>query len=142
MAYLFKQKLRLADLATAERPLPRVLIFEPEEYLAALYGFYLSQHNVEVRHCLALDSLLQQLASFLPRLLVFNAEAAASSGLKHYWLSRCRRDFPELLIVSTAYNADSRRVGDLMDAGVCSHLNRQHSRPQDLALVVMALLQN
>ena len=51
MAYLFKQKLQINELAGLSQPNFRVLVYEPEEYLGALYAHYLAAHNFDIRHC-------------------------------------------------------------------------------------------
>ncbi len=142
MAYMFRQKLRLEDLAGFEAPAKKVLVFEPEEYLGALYSHYLRMHAFEVMHCLERENLQSSLLAFAPHLLVFNADAESDFAARRARLLECKNSKPDLLIVTTALNASSKDVSDLMSAGVLSHINRNFSRPQDLGLVVRALLSN
>lgn len=142
MAYMFRQKLRLQDLAGIEQARKKVLVFEPEEYLAALYGHYLTLQELEVRHCLQIQDLRESLAGFRPHLLVFNAEPGRGFSERRAVLVDCKKFSPELLIVTTAFNAGSKDVSELMSAGVLSHINRSFSKPHDLGLVVKTLLYN
>ena len=142
MAYMFRQKLRLQDLAGIKVAPKKVMIFEPDEYLSALYGRYLSLHEFEVRHCRDLENLSLGLTEFLPHLMVFNAETGPDFLRHKLWLKDCKNKYPELLIITTAFNAGSQHVSELMSAGVLSHINRNFSKPHDLVYVVKALLNN
>ena len=140
MAYLFKQKLNLADLAG--RPIigHRVLIHEPEGYLAALYEHYLKAHNFDIKHCPDLAALKQYIAEFKPQLLILNAQSAAGPKGGRFWDINFKKDFPELIIVTTGYNLGVQVLSKLMDAGACGHIDRRLSRPGDLVVMVNALL--
>ena len=138
--YLFKQKLNLADLAGLTILPKRILIYEPETYLAALYAHYLRLHNFDIKHCPDLRGIHQLILSFQPHLLIFCADdhkiAAEFPGLV---LSLSRR-FPDLHFLATGYNLSHQGIKELMSAGVQSHLNRRLCRPQDIVHIVETLL--
>jgi len=138
MAYIFKQKINLADLAALGQEPKKVLIYEPESELGALYAHYLRAHNFDIRHCPYLASIRQFIAEFEPHLLIFNAES--SQALLE--ISRVSRNFPAGFprLISTGYNLSGQKIGELMSAGVASHINRKLSRPQDLAILVETIL--
>jgi len=142
MAYMFRQKLRLEDLANLKSAPKKVLVFEPEEYLSALYAHYLRQQAFLVSQCAQIENLLAEVAGFGPHLLVFNAEPKGNFDMGRAWLFECKKAHPELVVVTTAFNAGTQAVSELMEAGCQSHINRNFSRPQDLGLVVSTLLHN
>jgi hypothetical protein len=138
MAYIFKQKLQISDLANLERPLFRVLIYEPEEYLGGLYEHYMKNHNFDIRHCVSLHEINYCLQSFEPELLVYNTDSDKD-------FSRGRmvfKNYPSLKIITTAYNISHEDARGLMALGVLSHINRRFSRPSDLATLAKTLLEN
>lgn len=143
MAYLFKQKLNIAELADISRRPKKVLIYEPEEYLSALYQHYLRRHNFDVKHCPDLGMIREATSSFLPDVLVFSLDGQtnppASRSLR--LLANLVLGFPFLRLVSIGSSSHNSLVKELMTAGVLGHINRQLSRPQDLAIVVKSILQ-
>jgi DNA-binding response OmpR family regulator len=141
MAYLFRQKINLSDLAGRQAVKHRVLIHEPESYLAALYEHYLKAHNFDIKHCPDLAALSQSIAEFAPRLLILNAQSAALSGGDRLWAINFKQNFPDLIIVTTGYNLSAQVLSKLMNAGACGHIDRRLSRPGDLVVIVTTLLQ-
>src|SRR5690242_19928466 len=136
MAYLFKQKLRLEELANLPQVQNRVLVFEPDDYLGALYRRYLTAHNFEVRHCPDLALLHAALAAFGPNLLVFSADHLRPERA----ISNFFQAFPGLKIITTAYNLNQEAVSGLLAAGVLSHMNRRFSRPADLVILAESFI--
>ncbi len=140
MAYLFKQKLNLLELANAAHRPKRVLIQEPEEYLAALYQHYLLEHNFDVKHCPDLHNISKFIIEgFYPDVLVFCADANFE-GVRQF-LSQFSYRFPGVLLIATGISSDSELVRELMSAGVTGHINRKLTRPQDLAIVIKSMIQ-
>lgn len=142
MSYIFKQKFSLQDLAPVEKQAYRVLIHEPEEYLSAIYGNYMRTHAFEVRHCPNLLEVKNFVRNFSPALLVFNVGSTESLLGKLAWLASFKKEFPQIWVVTTGFGLETEMLKKLMDLGVASHLNRQLSRPQDLAIIVKSILQN
>ena len=142
MPYIFKQKLHIQDLAGADKALRRVLIFEPEEYMGALYHSHLRMHNFEVRHCAELNMVVSVAEDFLPNLLVFNIDHPQSTNSKGRWLVNFRQRFPHVCLITTGFNIDVELLKQLMPSGPVSHLNRRLTRPQDLAVLAKTLLNN
>jgi hypothetical protein len=142
MAYLFRQKLNILELAGREAGLRRVLIYEPEEYLGALYRHYLRMHNFDVKHCPVLGQARQAIADFEPDVFVFCADSESAGTASEIWklLPYLGADFPGLRMVSTGLNSSNEIIRRLMEAGVLGHINRKLSRPQDLAIVVKSIL--
>jgi hypothetical protein len=138
MAYLFRQKLNIEEITGIAQLRRKVLIYEPEEYLAALYMHYLRSHNFDIKDCPDLVQIKEHIASFNPELLVFSTDfqTAFSSA------SSLSQSFPSLKIVTTGYNTDNERVSQFMGLGVLSHLNRRFSRPEDLSTIIKTLLNN
>lgn len=139
MSYLFKEKFNIADLVDYQTQVRRVVICEPEEYLAALYGHYLTQHNFDIKHCPRVEGLKEVLGSFSPRLLVLNIEA---NNLERNLVLNLMRQFPNVGVITTGYNTGGEVVKELMNAGICGHIDRRLSRPKDLIYIVKAVLNN
>ncbi|MFA5991438.1 MAG: hypothetical protein WC794_04295 [Candidatus Doudnabacteria bacterium] len=139
MPYLFKEKFNIADLVDAQTQVRRVVICEPEEYLAALYGHYLTQHNFDIKHCPHVNGLKDLLVSFSPRLLVLNIEA---NNLERNLVLNLLRQFPNIGVITMGYNTGGEVVKELMGAGICGHIDRRLSRPKDLIYIVKAVLSN
>ncbi len=141
MAYIFKQKLNLTDLAGLTILPKRILIYEPEIYLAALYAHYLRQHNFDIRNCFNLDKVNGMIISFQPHLLIFCTDGLKAPFKAPGLILALSRKFPNLSFLTIARELSHQGTKDLMDAGVLGHLNRSLSRPQDVVEVVKTLLQ-
>jgi DNA-binding NtrC family response regulator len=141
MNYIFKQKLQLADLASLDRAPKRILIFEPEQYLSALYGHYLARHNFDIKHCTELGELRKLLLNFNPELLVLSLDNTELLPKVSQMPRRLVNEFPSLKVISTSYNLNNESIGELMRSGVVSHINRRLSRPQDLVAIVKTILE-
>ncbi|MFI5205459.1 MAG: hypothetical protein ACHQVK_00815 [Candidatus Paceibacterales bacterium] len=140
MPYINKQKFQIHDLADiAQRP-KRIVIYEPEEYLAALYAHYLRQHSFDVKHCPDLGLLKQLMLSFSPQMLVYNIEQTQSPKAQLNRLLKLKTDFPDTFVITTGFNTGSEILKLLLEAGIASHINRRLSRPQDLPMIVKSIL--
>ncbi len=134
--YIFKQKLQIRDLAGIQSLRKKILIYEPEPYLSALYAHYLRVHNFDVKHCPSLDVLRDEAEIILPDVLVFSAEHDKAIA----WLLNFTKSFPNILVVTTGFKADSEVLKQFMSAGVSGHINRRLTRPQDLGVIIKSLL--
>lgn len=140
MAYLFRQKLNISELANVQSGTKRILIYEPEQYLGALYARYLKPDNFDVQHCFDLNQLSQAVWHFQPRLLIFSADPMGNWPKLRPVLTLITRTFPELGVISTGYNLSNDQLAQLMAIGLSGHINRRLSRPQDVAVVVQNIL--
>jgi hypothetical protein len=141
MAYMFKQKLRIEDLVNIERQPKRIVLYEPEQYLAALYKHYLTAHNFDVKHCPELSLIKQLMSSFAPQVLVYNIEDSLKNAEPQLnRLIKLKKDFPETFVVTLGFNTSSEMLKLLLQAGVTSHINRKLSRPNDLVYIINALV--
>jgi hypothetical protein len=140
MAYLFKQKFNFAELAGLAVLPKKILIYEPEDYLAALYAHYLRMHNFEIKHCPNLGEINEMITSFKPHLLIFCADGVRESSQFPGMILFLSRRFPDLHFLATGYNLSYQGIKELMSAGVQSHLNRRLCRPQDIVEIVKTLL--
>lgn len=140
MAYLYKQKLSFEDLRRWQAGQWRVVVFEPEKYLLGIYNHHLLQNGFEVESILELDDIMILVSQFSPHLLIFNADSISKNHLAH--LLRIKREFPQLYILTTAYDLSNEDVKGLMTEGVSAHINRRLSRPQDVAHIAVSLLKN
>lgn len=140
MAYIFKQKLQLRDLVNIESSLKKVLIYEPEQYLAALYGHYLSAHNFDVKHCPNLSDLKIFAQMRRPDILIFSAEGGGAFPEKIAWLSDFKKNFPDVPVVTTGFKAETEALKQFMAIGISGHINRRLTKPQDLVVIVKSIL--
>ena len=140
MAYLVKEKFKLSDLANLPQRRSGILIHEPDDFLSALYGHYLQAHNFDIKHCPHLALLKDHLLALNPAVLILNAESVGRASGDQIGGLNFRRDFPYLKVVTVGRDLTGDQVRRLMDAGVCSHINRKFSRPQDLVILVQHLL--
>jgi hypothetical protein len=138
MSYVYRQKLKLSELANLPDLPNRVMIYEPENYLGALYGHYLGFHNFEVRLQADARELSGAVSAFAPHLLIFSAD---QEGFK-FLLRGLTQNFPELKVVTTAYNLSQQSIAELMSLGTLGHINRRFSRPKDLAMLVKTFINN
>ncbi len=137
MSYLFKEKFNIGDLVNIQTQTNRVVICEPEDYLAALYAHYLSRHNFDIKHCPQVETLTGVLKLFSPRILVFNVDAQKSGRRLILGL---RRQFPGISVITVGYNTSGELIKELMSAGVSGHIDRRLSKPKDLIHIVKAVL--
>ena len=140
MSYIFREKLNLLDLVGKEKQYQRVLTVGMEDYLGELYGRYLASHNLAVAHCASLDTTHEHIEQFQPHLVVLSLEQVKGQRPLLSLLYQIKLLYPSLLVVSVGYNTDHELLRKMMSAGVCSHLDRRLSRPQDLVAVVTTLL--
>jgi len=140
MTYLFKQKLNLSDLADFSRAGEKILVYEPDAYLADLYRHYLRVHNFDVKHCPDLARISEQISEHRPKLVIFNTDSPGAWLKVKTMLSALIAAFPGLRVVSTAYNINAQGLSELMSLGVSSHINRRLSRPEDLVVIVKNIL--
>ncbi len=140
MTYLFKQKLNLRELVGVEELRYKVLIYEPESYLSALYAHYLSVHNLDIKHCPNLLNIKEAIAVFAPDLLVFSYDDDIPKQAKV--LNHLLACFPNLKVVSIGSDIHNDCLKELMSLGIVSHINRKLTRPQDVVEVIKTLLFN
>lgn len=140
MAYLFRQKLKISDLVVLEQNLQKILLAEAEEYRSALYSQYLSSETQVVLRCGDLYDLAGQIRKHSPHLLVLSVEMVPGFTRAVSLLRRLRSDYPGLQIVTLGHGLDADEVKQLMGTGVCGHVDRRFSRPQDLAEIVRTIL--
>lgn len=135
MTYIFKQKLKIQDLADVEIKIPKILIYEPHNYLAQLYSHYLTMHNFEAKHCQELNNLLDHIVFFEPQGLVFNVDS--QEGI--VFAKNIFKKFPNIKVITTAYNISHENIRLVMDFGSISHINRRFSRPVDLPTMLKSI---
>ena len=139
MSYIFKQKLDLRELAALEKAQKRILLYQPQAYLGALYSHYLKFHNFDVKHCQDIASLKEHVHNFMPEVLFYSIEDASPlSALSS--LKSLKKNLPTTLVVTTGFNTDAETLKQLLSAGVSSHINRCHSRPEDIVTITKTLL--
>jgi DNA-binding response OmpR family regulator len=140
MPYIFKQKLDIRELVDLPVKPRKILIAEPEEFLLALYAYHLSNSDYFVKPCRELLALEEAAESFVPHLLVINASLLGSKGAPGHFLGRLRRLNPSMQVVTVGQNTEPQELKFLMAAGSNAHIDRRHTRPEDITAIVKALL--
>jgi hypothetical protein len=140
MPYLFKQQFTITDLLPRTVPALSVVIAEPEIYLAKLAGKYLLAAGLEVNYCPSPVLLMEFLRRTCPAALLINPRGYLEIKHAAKGISDIRDNFPGLAVVTIAHNLEAEELGQLMSAGVASHINRQLSRPQDVADIIKTLI--
>ncbi len=141
MAYFFRQKLNIADLTVLTAQPKKILIYEPEEYVFALYRYYLTAHSFDVYNCPKLSEARDKVSSWKPHVIIFNADCLSPSTMVQLGrlFSDLSFDFPGLRLISTGLSGE-QQVKELMAMGVSSHINTRFSRPHDLVHIVRSIL--
>jgi len=139
MSYIFKQKINLKDLAALENAKNKVLLYQPEEYLGALYSHYLRFHNFDVKHCQDIANLKFHIENFQPEILIYSIEGVSTPSVIAS-LATLKKHWPNTTVVTTGFNTDAQILKHLLTAGVASHINRCHSRPEDIVTITKTLL--
>lgn len=140
MAYIFRKKFDIRELADIRKPEKRILIAEPQEDLLALYAYHLSRHDFFVRPCMYPAELAQRLADFSPHLLIINSSFYGEPAHTALRLKRLRESTPNLLIVTMGLGTDHTHVRPLMDSAISAHIDRKFSKPADMVDIVHSLL--
>jgi DNA-binding NtrC family response regulator len=142
MAYLFREKINLLDLANLEQKNSRVLTVGVEDFLRDLYEAYLKKSEIALAHCKSVDAAHSYIKIYQPELLILGVEQLRSFQPTLSFLYQVRLFYPSLPVVSVGFDTDHQFLRQAMSAGVCSHIDRRHTRPQDVVLIVKSLLRN
>ncbi len=142
MAYLYRKKFDIRELAIINDPVKKVLVIEPEEYLLALYAYHISRQNFFVRSCPKVDAVFNALDDFEPHACVLNAHLWGSGAAMAAGFRKMRQHFPSMVIITIGSRAGQDDLRRLMDNGVNAHLDRKLSRPADVVEILKTLLYN
>ena len=140
MAYIEKQKFNVHELAASRlRPIA-VAIIEPDEYLAALYARYISAAHLQTHMRHDVDGIHGFIKTIQPHIIIINPNIQPSPKIFISILNTIRENFPAILLVTIGLSSDSEAIKDYMDSGISSHINRAHTRPQDVVVIIKSLL--
>lgn len=143
MAYLFREKFKVSDLAVLQqRPDMLVLIMEPEDYLRELYAKHFSDNDIKVVHCTRAEELFEHVRISDPQLLLVNIDALDRFSRMLGLLKLIKASFNHLPVVAISGGLDADGLKELMDIGISSHIDRRFTRPADVVHVVKAILNN
>ncbi|MBI3231966.1 MAG: response regulator [Candidatus Doudnabacteria bacterium] len=138
MAYFTKQKFKISDLARVPKSGPSVLLVISEESLREIYLRHLLRHNFEV-NCAAFGNPYS-ISQYLDEadLLVLDIKNFQEADRLKF-LKALAQKFPSLPVVTIGLGLSEAYIKTIMALGVAGHLDRQFSRPEDLAQVVKTL---
>src|ERR1051326_4455806 len=140
MTYIFKEKLNLLELSGKTTESYKVLTVGLEEDLGRLYESYLASRGLNVAHCYSFDAAHKHIETHLPHLVLINIAEPKPTRQLLSLLYQIKLLYPSLLIVSLGQNINHEFFKQIMSAGVCSHVDRRFSRPQDLVDIITTLL--
>ncbi len=136
MAYLYRQKINLLELAPAKLQPKTVLLAEPEEYLLALYSGYLHNSNFKVHHCDQVELLEDMIIRHSPHILILSVHFFEQPAENLHLLRRLKHNYPSLPIVTVGYKLNSDHLRQFMSAGIDSYIERMLTRPKDIIMVI------
>lgn len=142
MRYIVKQKLNIADLVNIKQQNHKILLYEPEDFLAGLYLKHLIGGDFEVKHSPVLELLYGHIKEFNPKVIIFNLDTSIDINTKINWLKNFKKESPEVYIITTGFNTTSEILRIILGLGISSHINRRLSRPQDIVVLAKTLLKN
>lgn len=140
MAYIFRRKFDIRELAAPVQQAKRVLIAEPEEYLRALYAHHLSDEDFFVKPCADAEALAGHIVAFIPDVLVINACLHGTAASTARYLRQLCSRHPSLLVVTLGFGDSPEEVKHLMATGVSAHLDRKFSKPRDIVEIIRTLV--
>ncbi len=142
MPYLFKNRFSIAELASIDSAVQRIVLAEPEEYLRELYAQLLANNNFRIFHSSGSAALENEIRQFSPHLLIISSNFAGADSQLPPVLKKLKYGFPNLPVVTLGYNLDNEQLKALMSAGISSHIDRRLTRPADVVMVVKTILNN
>jgi hypothetical protein len=142
MAYLFRQKIDLRELAGAEYSPRLIMLAEPEEYLLALYSYYLQNYNFIVKNCADASILEEMISAHNPSLLFFNPGFYGKISQAASFLKKMMANFPFLQVVTIGNGVSEKELKLLMQTGIVSHIERRLSKPKDIVAVAETIFNN
>lgn len=140
MSYYIQQKFQITDFLSPKLPQKKITVAADDDELRRLYCFYLHQHNFQAFPCAGVDSVHEHLKNFQPHLLLFcmNGEGKQRDALRH--ITVLSRQYPELKIVTIGIISRHDELKEILDLGVCGHIDRKLTRPRDIIEVVKVIL--
>jgi DNA-binding NtrC family response regulator len=140
MAYVFRQKLNINDLVDHLPVAPKVLVAEIEPELGKMYCMHLADQKLQAHHCNLPDRLHIMLKEVWPDVLVCGTDFFQDHDYLVVQLDFVRKQHPLLKIITIGENLGVAEMKQLMRYGISGHLEKQLTRPTDVALIVRGLL--
>lgn len=116
-----------------------ILLVEPEEYLFNLYSKYLVENGFVVKDCREIAKLNLVVKNENPEILILSLDITPDTYEFFYLLGGIRKVNSEVKIITMGHNAPPDVVKNCMSLGVCGHMDRRFTRPQDIVLIVKTL---
>ncbi len=135
MPYVYKQKFNIADLVHLPPSETGVVIYEPEEYLAALYGYHLQLADFTVKFCRQFSQLPAVVRTYQPQALLLNPQSERMALFKPL-IQLLLRDTPSLKVITISLSIEPEKIKQLMASGVVSHIDRHLTQPRDVVHIV------
>lgn len=139
MDYIFFQHYNLETMLSERQP-KIILLAEPEPESQALYRRHLDAPDFVVNVCNDLAEIHNLLSSTLPDLLILNPGANPVRSLTI--LKGIKKNYPAMRIITLGYGTPEEYLDRFMQLGVSYHINRNLTRPQDVAMAARQVLQD
>lgn len=114
----------------------KVLIIEDEEALRTVYCMILKTAGYKVSQASDGQEGLEQLASFLPDLILLDMLMPVKSGLEFLQEAYITRDYPKTTVIILSNLSDSPTIQEALKLGAARHLIKANTLPNDLLAVV------
>ena len=140
MAFLYRKKLNLMDLADRRIPKKKIFLMVEDSFLRGIYSYHLLNEEYEVGGCGRVEDMQAHLGLFNPHLLLLLLSQVPSRRDIVYHLRLARKSSPGLKIVTVGSTGQQETLNRLMDFGISAHIDRRLSRPRDVVDVVKIIL--
>lgn len=134
--YYSYEQFNLEELKNQFPATKRVLVVESDESLSELYSSYL-EHLPVLVVCSNENEWAGLFNDHKPHIVIINVEVLLAPG---FVKERFRKDNPHVHIIAVGSGLSREVLSGLMDFGVSSYINRQITRPHDMAASVAAIL--
>lgn len=114
----------------------KVLIIEDEEALRTVYCMILETAGYHVSQASDGQEGLEQLASFLPDVILLDMLMPVKNGLEFLQEAEIKQNYPATTVIVLSNLSDSPTIQEALKLGATKHLIKANTLPNDLLDVV------
>lgn len=139
MQYLFKEKLIRPGLNIQDVYEKLVLVAEPNKTLAEIYTRHFEKAGFLAHACSKLEGVKNDIKEFDPKLLLLSIDLEKGKFLplikEIFYIS------PRIRIITASMGNVETDMNKIISAGVSGHINKSITRPVDVAMLALHVLQ-
>ncbi len=141
MAYIFKQKFDISELISNPGFSGVILVAEPSSSLLGIYERHFAEKKMQIHACSNLDAIHPAIKEKQPFLAVLSLDFFSKQPEEaEDFLLNLRTNFPRLKIMTLGFDASHTTLKKIMSVGVCGHLDKRLSRPEDVVVLACQIL--